>query len=110
MKKILLILSALLFIPCNNSFYKNILSYFLIVSSEKGDEKIVNILLKCNADIDMKEDEYGYTALMETSSKGCKRIKQAFRTKAAVRQADKTRRFCAETASVSKSSENSAVR
>ncbi|WPC37526.1 ankyrin repeat domain-containing protein [Brachyspira hyodysenteriae] len=36
---------------------------------KKGDNKIVNILLKLNADIDMKENEYGYTALMESSSK-----------------------------------------
>ncbi|WP_186290488.1 hypothetical protein [Brachyspira hyodysenteriae] len=29
---------------------------------QKGDNKIVNIILKLNADIDMKENEYGYTA------------------------------------------------
>ncbi|MEI0603176.1 ankyrin repeat domain-containing protein [Brachyspira alvinipulli] len=65
MKNILLILSALLFISCSNSFYKEALSYALIASSKKGHNNLVNILLKLNADINMKENEYGYTALME---------------------------------------------
>ena len=74
MKKLLLILSALLFVSCSNSIYKESLSYALIVSSEKRHNNIVNILLKLNADINMKENEYGYTALMESSSKGCPEI------------------------------------
>ena len=70
MKKLLLILSALFFILVSCSFYKEVSSYALIVSSEKGHENIVNILLKLNADINMKDNEYGYTALMLASSKG----------------------------------------
>ena len=74
MKKLLLILLALLFILVSCSFYKEASSYALIVSSKKVHESIVNILLKLNSDINMKDNEYGYTALMEASSKGYTKI------------------------------------
>ena len=49
MKKLLLILLALLFILVSCSFYKEASSYALIVSSKKVHESIVNILSQqCN--------------------------------------------------------------